>query len=93
MINSYSCINEFIKRVAKSDKMLGKPQMIHFPPTHLINSIKHDHLCKILYLLYITKMTVLGVKMSIFCHIYATLSCKSLYRGSYMSVHRKRDKM
>ena len=30
--------------------MLGKPRFISFSPTRLINSIKHEHSCKILYL-------------------------------------------
>ena len=30
--------------------MLGKPRILSFSQTRLINSIKHEHLCKILYL-------------------------------------------
>ena len=30
--------------------MLGKPRILPFSPTRLINSIKHEHSCKILYL-------------------------------------------
>ena len=31
--------------------MLGKPRIFsRFPPTHLINSEKHEHSCKTLYL-------------------------------------------
>ena len=30
--------------------MLGKPRIYLFFPTRLINSIKHEHSCKILYL-------------------------------------------
>ena len=33
----------------KSDKMQGKPHILSFFPTRLINSIKHEHSCKILY--------------------------------------------
>ena len=29
--------------------MLGKPRILSLFPTHLINSIKHEHSCKILY--------------------------------------------
>ena len=31
--------------------MLGKPRILSFFPTRLINSIKHEHSCKILYLI------------------------------------------
>ena len=30
--------------------MLGKPRILSLSPTRLINSIKHDHSCKILYI-------------------------------------------
>ena len=29
--------------------MLGKPRILSLSPTRLINSIKHEHSCKILY--------------------------------------------
>ena len=29
--------------------MLGKPRILSVSPTRLINSIKHEHSCKILY--------------------------------------------
>ena len=32
--------------------MLGKPLLLSLFPTRLINSIKHKHSCKILYLSY-----------------------------------------
>ena len=48
-----SCIIEFIILVAKRDKMLGKPCIYIFLPTYLINSIKHEHSCKFLFLLYV----------------------------------------
>ena len=34
----------------KRDKMLSKPRIYLFSQTHLINSIKHEHSCKILYI-------------------------------------------
>ena len=37
ILHSCSCITEFIKLVGEN------------PPTHLINSIIHEHSCKILY--------------------------------------------
>ena len=33
--------------------MLGKPRILSFSPTRLINSIKHEHSCKILYTYYL----------------------------------------
>ena len=33
--------------------MLGKPRIVSLFPTRLINSIKHEHSCKILYYLAI----------------------------------------
>ena len=33
--------------------MLGKPRILSLSPTRLINSIKHEHSCKILYLLQV----------------------------------------
>ena len=40
-----------LNSLRKRDKMLGKPRILSFFPTRLINSIKHEHSCKILYLL------------------------------------------
>ena len=33
--------------------MLSKPRIDHFSPNRLINSMKHEHSCKILYKLYV----------------------------------------
>ena len=41
-----NCLNLLRKR----DKMLGKPHIYLFSPICLINSIKHEHPCKILYI-------------------------------------------
>ena len=38
-----------LNSLRKKDKMLGKPHILSFFPTRLINSIKHEHSCKILY--------------------------------------------
>ena len=35
---------------AKRDKILGKPRIYLFSPTLLIDSIKHEKSCKILYI-------------------------------------------
>ena len=35
----------------KRNKILGKPRILSLSPTSLINSIKHEHSCKILYVL------------------------------------------
>ena len=51
ILHSCSCIIEFIKLVAKRGKMLGKPRILSLFPTRLINSIKHEHSCKILYVI------------------------------------------
>ena len=40
--------------------MLGKPRILSFFPTCLINSIKHEHSCKILYELTIKNYTVVS---------------------------------
>ena len=47
--NLHSFITEFIKLVTKCDKMLGKSRIVFFFSAGLINSINHDHSCKILY--------------------------------------------
>ena len=39
-----------LNSLRKRDKMLGKPRILSFSPTRSINSIKHEHSCKILYL-------------------------------------------
>ena len=41
--------NEFIKIVAKKHQMRAKSRIYHFPPKNLINSITHEHYCKISY--------------------------------------------
>ena len=33
----------------KRDKMLLKPHILSLSPTRLMNSIKHEHACRILY--------------------------------------------
>ena len=38
-----------LNSLQKSDKMLCKPRILSFFLTRSINSIKHEHLCKILY--------------------------------------------
>ena len=49
--HSCSCIIEFIKIVAKKAiKCSASLTFYRFSPTRLINSIKHKHSCKILYL-------------------------------------------
>ena len=37
--------------------MLDKPRIYLFSPTRLINSIKHEHLCKILFIALICFLT------------------------------------
>ena len=49
--------------------MLGKPCINLFSPTRLIKSIKHEHSCKILYILL---LTLLG---SVFVPCFVMLSC------------------
>ena len=39
-----------LKSLRKSDKMLGKPCILSLFPNSLMNSIKHEPLCKILVL-------------------------------------------
>ena len=52
MLHSCSCIIEFIYSLRKRDKMLEKPRIYLFSQTRLINSIKHEHSCKIFYYMY-----------------------------------------
>ena len=52
ILHSCSCIIEFIKLNAKKEiKCSASLTFYLFSPTRLINSIKHEHSCKILYLL------------------------------------------
>ena len=39
----------YLTRWEKDINCLASLSFYHFSPTHLINSIKHEHLCKILY--------------------------------------------
>ena len=41
---------DLLNLLRKKDKMLGKPGILSLFPTRLINSIKHEHSCKILYI-------------------------------------------
>ena len=54
MIKSNFCgpvLLNLLNSLRKSDKMLGKPLTFYgFSSTRLINSIKHEHSCKILYI-------------------------------------------
>ena len=55
MINRGSYIRALVllnllNSLRKRDKMLGKLAFYLFSPTRLINSIKHEHSCKIFYL-------------------------------------------
>ena len=38
-----------LNSLRKRGKTLGKPRILSLTPTRLINSIKHEHSCKILY--------------------------------------------
>ena len=64
-----------LNSLRKRDKMLGQPR-IFFSPTRLINSIKHEHSCKILYLKKKPKIsgssaaTKFGAKLLIFYSVY-----------------------
>ena len=51
--HSCSCSIEFIRLVAKSDKMRDKPRILSLSPTRLINSILHEHSCRILYIIFL----------------------------------------
>ena len=42
----------FSNSLRKRDKILGKPRIYLFFLTHIINSIKHEHSCKIPYIQY-----------------------------------------
>ena len=55
--------------------MLGKPRISFFPPARLINSIKHEHSCKILY---VNSCNVSYVKVAIYsqCHYKVRMSAK-----------------
>ena len=48
---SCNVLLNLLNSLRKSDKMLGMPRILSLFLTNLINSIKHEHSCKILYLL------------------------------------------
>ena len=60
-ITSESVIKSCIKNdnplnsLGKPIRCSGKPRILSFPPTHLINSIIHEHSCKILYIYILLK--------------------------------------
>ena len=61
----------------KSDTMLGKPIMLLLFPNSFINSIKHEHSCKILYVSFAKKLD---------CSCSAIkYACLTVSRGFYMS--------
>ena len=62
ILYSCSCISELIKLVAKKqEKCLASLKLYLFSPTHLTNSMKHDHSFKILYIINRTDALVQGI--------------------------------
>ena len=45
--------------------MLGKPRIYLFSPTRLINSIIHEHSCKILYVFVIVTDVIIDMEMDV----------------------------
>ena len=73
-----SHIIEFIKLVTKKrDKTLGKTSILSLSLTRLINSVKHEHSCKILYIC--NKRSTHSCKILYICNKRNTHSCKILY--------------
>ena len=52
ILHSCFCIIEFIKLVGENGWCSANPCILSFPPTCLIDSIIHEHLGKILYLMH-----------------------------------------
>ena len=63
-----------LNSLRKSDKMLGKPRILSFSPTRLINSIKHRHSCKILYKYKQYMKSEQGCTYFIFCTVPADVT-------------------
>ena len=59
---------EFIKLVAKKIKCSASLAFYLFSPSCLINSIKHEHSCKILYVF--SRARSLNLDLSLHLHLY-----------------------
>ena len=54
--------------------MLDKPRILSLSPTRLINSIKHEHSCKILYLLSLLLSVGVLCLFLVCCAVFSVLS-------------------
>ena len=65
--------------------MIGKPRTLNLSPTRLINSIKHEHSCKILYFIDFDNLT----QMHTFIESAQNVFLPSMALGIYHKFYRK----